>query len=106
MNKKTKNNGGFKDYKVFPRIWDPPPQHQHRLQTYIPPFVDKLFELKIIWGVGGVGGHKTFSSTLEGVMKIMTKNIQKKGVERAKKKHSEGGQTIFCSYNLGHRSLF
>ena len=72
-------------------------------KIFFGPFVDKLFELKIIWGEEG-GGHKAFSSILEGVMKKMTKNIQKrvqnwpnyilKGVKQSFKNFLEGG-TLF-----------
>ena len=81
MNKKTENNGGFKDYtRVFPKILDPPLN------------ISTDYRLK---SPRRGGGHKAFSLTLMGVMKILTKKKKKrKGVERAKK-HSEGVKQFF-----------
>ena len=79
---------------VFPRILEPPPSTSAQSTDLYPPISWQTIWIKDYWGEEAGGGHKAFSSTLEGVMKIMTKKYTKKGVERAKK-HSEGGQTTF-----------
>ena len=62
-------------------------------KIFFGPFVDKLFELKIIWGEEG-GGAQSFLFNFRGSHEENDKKYPKEGAELAKL-HSEGGQTIF-----------